>query len=204
MRLGRGPGTRREGRSTEPLISRTVWMPPRHPSQPARKPGTGSTPAPPSAPPQPRCPRPQSQRPRPAPPAHRAGRPALTVVLGPLVAAHDLFGLPSRGPGGRRRVDSNQHILEDAVGVDVHVGDLGEARRRHVPGARSPCGPRPCPARPRAARTARGAGPGGRWPIPRGHAVRAQRLSQPCGRPAAQTGQSRPSSLQRGDRTGSP
>lgn len=50
---------------------------------------------------------------------------------------------------------SNQHVLEDAIGVDIHVGDLGEVRRRrHVFGARSPLRSAALPhaARPRRRR----------------------------------------------------
>lgn len=54
------------------------------------------------------------------------------MVLGPLVAAHDLLALRSRSAGARSRVDSDQHILEDAVGVDVHIRNVSEVRRRHV------------------------------------------------------------------------
>lgn len=52
------------------------------------------------------------------------------MVFRPLVAPHDL--LLGGGPGRIRRVDTNQNVLEDAIGVNVHFGDLGETRRgRH-------------------------------------------------------------------------
>lgn len=179
---GKGAGTRRRGSGHgSPLPSRTLTPL----SQLRVRPGTGSPRAVSPAPPRPR-PRAGEASPGPAPePAGPAPQtpsgPALTMVLGPLVAAYDLLALPGRGLGGRRRVNSNQHVLEDAVGIDVHIGDPGEVRRRHVP-----CRPRPFPPRARVESSPREAGSGSPGPIARGHACWGPE-PQPIGPPTCST-----------------
>lgn len=53
-------------------------------------------------------------------------------------------------------MDTDQHVLEDAVGIDVHIGYLAEVRRRHVSH-----GP-PAPAAPTLSDSGRSRRGGGR------------------------------------------